>query len=153
MKLDRQQLEAASSALVYTQISAMLELILFYIFGAITIASAICVIHPKERRGTAPCFLASTLLAVAGIFLTLHAEFLAGVQVIVGMWADPVLFVFVHHADFSGTSVTERQFNRQWMIALVAAAALIVEFAMAFTAAKIPLCFPRGRREGRCRHA
>ena len=35
------------------------------------------------------------LLSVAGIFLTLHAEFLAGVQVIVYVGGILVLFVFV----------------------------------------------------------
>ena len=40
-------------------------------------------------------FLAATLFAVAGIFLTLHAEFLAGVQVIVYVGGILVLFVFV----------------------------------------------------------
>ena len=39
--------------------------------------------------------LAATLLSVAGIFLTLHAEFLAGVQVIVYVGGILVLFVFV----------------------------------------------------------
>jgi len=38
---------------------------------------------------------AATLFAVAGIFLTLHAEFLAGVQVIVYVGGILVLFVFV----------------------------------------------------------
>jgi NADH-quinone oxidoreductase subunit J len=56
----------------------MLELILFYIFGAITLVSAILVITQKNVVHSA-VFLASTLLSVAGIFLTLHAEFLAGV--------------------------------------------------------------------------
>jgi NADH-quinone oxidoreductase subunit J len=105
----------------------MLELILFYIFGAITIVSAILVITQKNVVHSA-VFLASTLLAVAGIFLTLHAEFLAGVQVIVYVGGILVLFVFVIMLISLERSVTERQFNRQWMIALIAAAALIVEF-------------------------
>ena len=72
----------------------MLELILFYTFAAITLASAILVITQKNVVHSA-VFLASTLLSVAGLFLTLHAEFLAGVQVIVYVGGILVLFVFV----------------------------------------------------------
>lgn len=105
----------------------MLELILFYIFAAITLVSAILVITQKNVVHSA-VFLASTLLSVAGLFLTLHAEFLAGVQVIVYVGGILVLFVFVIMLISLERSTTERQFSRQWMIALVAAAALIAEF-------------------------
>ncbi len=47
-------------------------------------------------------FLASTLLSVACIFLTLHAEFLAGVQVIVYVGGILVLFVFVIMHSLAG---------------------------------------------------
>jgi NADH-quinone oxidoreductase subunit J len=104
----------------------MLELILFYIFAAITLVSAILVITQKNVVHSA-VFLASTLLSVAGIFLTLHAEFLAGVQVIVYVGGILVLFVFVMMLISLERSTTERQFSRQWMIALIAAVALIAE--------------------------
>src|SRR5436189_3038840 len=103
----------------------MLELILFYTFAVIAVVTAIFVITQKNVVHSA-VFLASTLLSVAGIFLTLHAEFLAGVQVIVYVGGILVLFVFVIMLISLERSTTERQFNRQWMIALVAAAALIV---------------------------
>jgi len=106
----------------------MLELILFYIFAAITLVSAILVITQKNVVHSA-VFLASTLLSVAGLFLTLHAEFLAGVQVIVYVGGILVLFVFVIMLISLERSTSERQFSRQWMIALIAAAALIAEFA------------------------
>ena len=106
----------------------MLELILFYIFGAITLVSAILVITQKNVVHSA-VFLASTLLSVAGLFLTLHAEFLAGVQVIVYVGGILVLFVFVIMLISLERSTVERQFNRQWTIALIAAADLIAEFA------------------------
>src|SRR5438876_107853 len=60
----------------------MLELILFYTFGTIAVVSAILVITRHNVVHSA-AFLGATLFAVAGIFLTLRAEFLAGVQVIV----------------------------------------------------------------------
>ena len=106
----------------------MLELVLFYIFAAIAVMSAILLITRHNVVHSA-AFLGSTLFAVAGIFLTLHAEFLAGVQVIVYVGGILVLFVFVIMLISLERSTVERQFNRQWLIALIAAAALIAEFA------------------------
>lgn len=104
----------------------MLELILFYTFAAIALISAILVITQKNVVHSA-AFLGATLFAVAGIFLTLHAEFLAGVQVIVYVGGILVLFVFVIMLIALERSMHERQYNRQWTIALVTAGILIVE--------------------------
>jgi NADH-quinone oxidoreductase subunit J len=106
----------------------MLDLILFYIFATITVVSALLVITQKNIVHSA-VFLATTLLSVAGIFLTLHAEFLAGVQVIVYVGGILVLFVFVIMLIALERSLVERQYNLQWMVALVTAGILIVEFA------------------------
>ncbi|HEX4999099.1 MAG TPA: NADH-quinone oxidoreductase subunit J [Terriglobia bacterium] len=106
----------------------MLELILFYIFAVIAVVSAVLVITQRNVVHSAVS-LAGTLLAVAGIFLTLHAEFLAGVQVIVYVGGILVLFVFVIMLIALERSLTERQFHRQGRIALVTCAILIVELA------------------------
>src|SRR5438552_6714159 len=104
----------------------MLQLVLFYIFGAIAVFSAILVITRRNVIHSA-AFLGATLFAVAGIFLTLDAEFLAGVQVIVYVGGILVLFVFVIMLISVERSVHERQYNRQWTIALVTSAILITE--------------------------
>jgi|SRR5579883_1074628 len=104
----------------------MLELVLFYIFAAIAVVSAILLITRHNVVHSA-AFLGSTLFAVAGIFLTLHAEFLAGVQVIVYVGGILVLFVFVIMLISVERAERERQFNRQWTIALVTSAILIGE--------------------------
>src|SRR5213078_727828 len=104
----------------------MLELILFYTFGTIAVVSAILVITRHNVVHSA-AFLGATLFAVAGIFLTLHAEFLAGVQVIVYVGGILVLFVFVIMLIALNRTAEERQFNRQGMLALVTSAILIVE--------------------------
>jgi len=104
----------------------MLELILFYTFATIAIVSAILVItRPNVVHSAA--FLGATLFAVAGIFLTLHAEFLACVQVIVYVGGILVLFVFVIMLIAVERSLHDRQYNRQWTIALVTAGILILE--------------------------
>src|SRR5260370_20144639 len=104
----------------------MLQLVLFYIFGTIAVVSAILVITRHNVVHSA-AFLGATLFAVAGIFLTLNAEFLAGVQVIVYVGGILVLFVFVIMLISVERSVHERQYNRQWTIALVTSAILITE--------------------------
>ena len=104
----------------------MLELVLFYLFAAIAVISAIPVITQHNVVHSA-AFLGATLFAVAGIFLTLHAEFLAGVQVIVYVGGILVLFVFVIMLIAVERAEHERQFNRQWKIALVTALILVGE--------------------------
>src|SRR5215831_4208736 len=106
----------------------MLELVLFYIFATIAVVSAIFVITRQNVVHSA-AFLGATLFAVAGIFLTLHAEFLAGVQVIVYVGGILVLFVFVIMLISVNRMSTERQFNRQWTLALVTSGILIFQFA------------------------
>src|SRR5207237_10195198 len=106
----------------------MLELVLFYIFAAIAVVSAILVITRHNVVHSA-AFLGSTLFAVAGIFLTLHAEFLAGVQVIVYVGGILVLFIFVIMLISVERSERERQFNRQWTVALVTSAILVGELS------------------------
>ena len=102
------------------------ELILFYIFAAIAVISAILMITRKNVVHSAVC-LAATLLSVAGIFLTLHAEFLAGVQVIVYVGGILVLFVFVIMLISVEKTVHERQLGRGWLVGLIAALLLIAE--------------------------
>ena len=119
----------------------MLELVLFYIFAAIAVISAIMVITRHNVVHSA-AFLGATLFAVAGIFLTLHAEFLAGVQVIVYVGGILVLFVFVIMLIAVERSVHERQYNRQWTFALVTSAILIAEIAYGLYRGKDSLTLP-----------
>src|ERR1043166_7557457 len=121
----------------------MLELVLFYTFGAIAVVSAILVITRHNVVHSA-AFLGATLFAVAGIFLTLHAEFLAGVQVIVYVGGILVLFVFVIMLIAVERSVHERQYNRQWTIALFTSGILIVELVYGLYRGKDSFSLPVG---------
>src|SRR3989449_6255062 len=119
----------------------MLELILFYTFGTIAVVSAILVITRHNVVHSA-AFLGATLFAVAGIFLTLHAEFLAGVQVIVYVGGILVLFVFVIMLIAVDRSVHERQYNMQRTIALITSGILIVEIAYGLYRGRDSLVLP-----------
>src|SRR5215510_2566611 len=117
------------------------EQVLFYVFAALVLISALAVITLKNVVHSAVA-LAGTLLSVAGIFLTLHAEFLAGVQVIVYVGGILVLFVFVIMLISMERSVHERQFNRHWWIALIASLALIGEFGFGIYSGKDSFLLP-----------
>jgi NADH-quinone oxidoreductase subunit J len=71
--------------------------ILFYVFAALTLGCAALVIaNPFSRNPvTSAMFLVLTILSMAGLFILLHAFFLAWVQVIVYAGAVIVLFLFV----------------------------------------------------------
>ncbi len=104
----------------------MLELIVFYTFATVGVVSAVLVITRQNAVHSA-MFLAATLISVAGVFLSLHAEFLAGVQVIVYVGGILVLFVFVIMLVPTDRAVFERRYNRQGKVALAVAAILVSE--------------------------
>src|ERR1043166_4452177 len=71
--------------------------ILFYVFAFLTLAcGALVVANPFSRNPvTSAMFLVLTIISMAGLFVLLHAFFLAAVQVIVYAGAVIVLFLFV----------------------------------------------------------
>ena len=87
----------------------MLDSIMFYFFAGVAMLSAALMV---TRRNAIHCavFLITTLLATAGIFLQLRAEFLFIAQIILYVGGIMVLFVFVimlvrldvpfHHVTF-----------------------------------------------------
>ena len=71
----------------------MLVEISFLVLGALTLAAAIMVLRVRELVHAA-VWLAVMMLGVAGIFLTLGAEFLATVQLLVYVGAVITLILF-----------------------------------------------------------
>ena len=73
------------------------EDVLFYVFAALTLLCAVLVVaNPFSRNPvTSAMFLVLTIISMAGLFVLLHAFFLAAVQIIVYAGAVLVLFVFV----------------------------------------------------------
>ncbi len=71
--------------------------ILFYVFAALTLLCGVLVIaNPFSRNPvTSAMFLVLTIISMSGLFVLLHAFFLAAVQIIVYAGAVLVLFVFV----------------------------------------------------------
>jgi NADH-quinone oxidoreductase subunit J len=71
--------------------------ILFYVFTALTLlCGALVIANPFSRNPvTSAMFLVLTIISMAGLFVLLHAFFLAAVQIIVYAGAVIVLFLFV----------------------------------------------------------
>ncbi|MCL4786768.1 MAG: NADH-quinone oxidoreductase subunit J, partial [Verrucomicrobia bacterium] len=71
--------------------------ILFYVFAVATLVfGALVVANPFSRNPvTSAMFLVLTIISMAGLFVLLHAFFLAAVQVTVYAGAIMVLFLFV----------------------------------------------------------
>ena len=74
-----------------------MENALFYIFAALTLGSGLMVVaNPFSRNPvTSAMFLVATIGSLAGLFVLLHAFFLAAVQILVYAGAVIVLFLFV----------------------------------------------------------
>lgn len=72
----------------------MLVSIIYYVLFVITLAAALMVVLSRNTVYSA-VFLILTMLCLGGIFLLMHQEFVAAIQVIVYAGAIMVLFLFV----------------------------------------------------------
>jgi NADH-quinone oxidoreductase subunit J len=108
----------------------MLDLVVFYFFAILAVSSAIMVVISRNAVHSA-IFLVASLLATAGIFLSLHAEFLFVVQVILYAGGIMVLFVFVIMLVNLDVALHQVQFNRHWLVASLLALVLGAEIAAA----------------------
>ena len=91
--------------------------------------------------------LITTLLAQAGLYLMLYAPFVAGVQIILYACGIMVLFLFVIMLISIERNMKERQFNKQWLVGVVAAGALGGLFIAVYTTTtRGRVLFPEGNR-------
>jgi NADH-quinone oxidoreductase subunit J len=94
----------------------MLANILFYFFALLAVGSAVLMVT-RRNIVHAAVFLVTTLLATAGIFLQLEAEFLFVVQLLVYAGGIMVLFVFVIMLVNLDIEMRAVRFNKQWTVA------------------------------------
>jgi len=113
----------------------------FYGLAAIMIIGGILVITRKNAVHSAMALI-TTLLAQAGLYLMLYAPFVAGVQIILYAGGIMVLFLFVIMLISIERTLKERQFNKQWLIGIVAAGALGGLFIAVYTTTKGGVLFP-----------
>ncbi|MDR7521871.1 MAG: NADH-quinone oxidoreductase subunit J [Armatimonadota bacterium] len=99
------------------------ELAAFIILSAITLVSAAVVVTSGNivRSGLS---LVPTLLGVAGLYVLLQAEFVAGIQVLIYVGAITVLILFVIMLTQGGTGVRVRQTTGQLPAGMLTSAVL-----------------------------
>src|SRR5581483_887757 len=68
-----------------------------------------------------------SLMGVAGLYLMQNAEFLFAVQIVLYVGGIMVLFLFVIMLVNLDQAAKERQFNRQWVVAMAAVLAVGAE--------------------------
>jgi NADH-quinone oxidoreductase subunit J len=107
----------------------------FYLLAGTMVIGGILVITRRNAVHSALALIA-TLLAQAGIYLMLYAPFVAGVQIILYAGGIMVLFLFVIMLVNLERAQKERQFNKQWLVGLVAAGALGGLFIFIYTSGK-----------------
>lgn len=116
----------------------MLDQAIFYFFAGIAVVSAILTVTRRNAVHSA-IFLITALLATAGIFLQLRAEFLFIVQIILYVGGIMVLFVFVIMLVNLDVAVRQMQFARQKWVALLISLALAAQVGlMLWSSRKVP---------------
>src|SRR5579862_5010645 len=104
------------------------EAIFFYLFAAMVLAGAVLTITRKNAVHSALSLIVS-LMGVAGLYLLQKAEFLFAVQIVLYIGGIMVLFLFVIMLVNLDQAAKQRQFNRQWGVALLCVAAVGAEIA------------------------
>ena len=104
----------------------LIDSIFFYLFALLTLGGAIFTITRRNAVHSAISLIVS-LLGVAGLYLLQQAEFLFAVQIVLYVGGIMVLFLFVIMLVNLDQAAKERQFNRAWMVGLVAVLAVGAE--------------------------
>ncbi len=90
----------------------------FYLLAALTLGSALAVVMARNLFHAA-LFLVASFLGVVGLYLTLAADFLAAVQLLIYAGAIAILLIFA--IMLTRESVRANIENRQWPSAAIAA--------------------------------
>src|SRR5579871_4948084 len=102
------------------------DTVLFYIFALMVLGGGVLTITRRSAVHSAIALIVS-LLGVAGLYLLQQAEFLFAVQIVLYVGGIMVLFLFVIMLVNLDIAAKQRQFNRQWLVALAAVGAAGIE--------------------------
>jgi NADH-quinone oxidoreductase subunit J len=102
------------------------QAIFFYIFAVMVLGGGLLTITRRNAVHSA-LFLIVSLMGVAGLYLLQQAEFLFAVQIVLYIGGIMVLFLFVIMLVNLDQAAKEKQFNGQWIVALVCVAVVGVQ--------------------------
>ena len=95
----------------------MTDTVFFYSFALLTLLGAVLTVTRRSAVHSAMWLIVS-LSGVAGLYLLQGAEFLFAVQIILYVGGIMLLFLFVIMLVNLDEAAKQRQFNKQWWIAL-----------------------------------
>jgi len=113
----------------------MMDQVLFYFFAGLAVLGGVLVVTMRNAVHSA-VFLITSLLATAGLYLTLNAEFLFVVQIILYVGGIMVLFIFVIMLVNLDVALHQVQFNRQTWVAGLLSMVLLTELLAALALAR-----------------
>src|SRR5436305_5560793 len=102
---------------------------LFLLLAVVAVAAGIAMITARNSIHSA-LFLVVTFFCLAVLYLTLNAEFLAAIQIVVYAGAIMVLFLFVITLLNPGREETDDRLRAQRPFAIALGLALLVEVAL-----------------------
>jgi len=104
----------------------MLDTFFFYTFALLVLGGGLMTITRRSAVHSA-IWLIVSLMGVAGLYLLQQAEFLFAVQIVLYIGGIMVLFLFVIMLVNLDEAARERQFNKQWWLALLCVAGVGAE--------------------------
>jgi NADH-quinone oxidoreductase subunit J len=120
---------------------AVIQAFVFYLFAVIVIASGVMTIGSRNPVHSV-LWLILAFFNAAGLFLTLGAEFIAMLLVIVYVGAVAVLFLFVVMMLDVDFAELRAGFARYWPFATLVGIALLIEIGFALAAWKLGALLP-----------
>ncbi len=118
-----------------------MQIIAFFVIAAVAIVGAVSMVLSRNTVHSA-LFLVINLFCVAALYLSLNAEFLAVVQVIVYAGAIMVLFLFVITLLNPNQSESPDQLKNQGVLAGVLALALLIVSGVAILSGSVTARLP-----------
>lgn len=115
-----------------------MTLVIFIILGVLTLGCALVVVTNRNLFHSA-VFLVFAFVGVAGIYLMLGAEFLAGIQILVYVGAIVTLIVFAIMLSRDLANPAARAFNRQWQVGALITLAVFVVLSIILVRTEWPL--------------
>jgi NADH-quinone oxidoreductase subunit J len=113
---------------------------LFYLFGAMTAASAVGVVACRSIVRASVCLL-FTLAGVAGLYFLLNAEFLAAVQLVV--YTGGILIIIIFGVMLTSTSPFSRFEPGATEVAVALSIGVILLTALILVAVRTPFAPPQ----------
>jgi NADH:ubiquinone oxidoreductase subunit 6 (subunit J) len=114
-----------------------MESVIFIVLSIVVLGCALVVVASRNVFHSA-IFLAFSFVGVAGLYLLMQAEFLAGIQILVYVGAIVTLIVFAIMLSRDLMDPSARAVNRQWAAAAAAGLLTFIVLAVVVTRVQWP---------------